>query len=64
MTKIHYLKGRIPKKDTRTTMPQMCTARTLSQKLLEKGWTQIIQRTSQKLATSKENRSLANQTKD
>jgi len=50
-------------KDTRTTMPQMCTAGTLSQKLPEKGWTETIQHTSQKLATSKEKRSIANQTK-
>jgi len=63
-TKVQYLEGRIPKKDTRTTMPQMRTAWTLSQKLPEKGWTQTIQRTSQKLAASEENRPVANQTKD
>jgi len=45
-------------------MPQMCTAWTLSQVLPETGWSQTIQRTSQKLATSEENRSVANLTKD
>jgi len=45
-------------------MPQMGTDGTLTQKLPEQGWTQTIQRTSQKLATSKENRPVANQTKD
>jgi len=41
-TKIQYLKGRIPKKDTRTTMPQVCTTRTLGQELHKKSWTQTI----------------------
>jgi len=63
-TNIQYLKGRIPKKNTRTTMSQMRTTRTLGQELYEKGWTQTIQRTSQELATREENRPLANQTKD
>jgi len=45
-------------------MPQMRTAWTLSQELPEKRRTQIIQRTSQELATHKENHPLANQTKD
>jgi len=48
----------------RTAMPQMRTTGTLSQKLPKKGWTQTIQYTSQKLATSEENRPVANQTKD
>jgi len=63
-TKIQYLKGRIPKKDTRTTMPQVCTTGTLGQELPEKSWTPRIQCTSQELATRKENHPVANQTKD
>jgi len=45
-------------------MPQVRTTGTLSQEVHEKGWTQTIQHTSQKLATREENRLLANQTKD
>ena len=41
-TKIQYLKGRIPKKDTKTIMPQVCTTRTLGQELHEKRLTQTI----------------------
>jgi len=63
-TKIQYLKGRIPKKDTRATMSQVRTAWTLSQELPEKRRTQTIQYTSQELATREENCSVANQTKD
>jgi len=63
-TKIQHLEGRIPKEDARTTMPQVRTARTLSQELPEKRWTQTIQRTIQELATRQENRPLANQTKN
>jgi len=62
-TKIQYLKGRIPKKDTRTTMPQVCTTGTLGQELPEKRETQTIQRIRQELATREENRPLANLTK-
>jgi len=64
MTKIQHLEGRIPKEDKRTTMPQVRTTGTLSQKLPEKRWTQTIQRTIQELATREENRPLVNQTKD
>jgi len=42
----------------------MCTAQALSQELPKEGRTQTIQYTNQELATKKENRSLANQTKD
>jgi len=63
-TKVQYIESRIPKKDPRTTMPQMRKTWTLSQRLLKTGWTQTIERTSQKLATRKENRPLANQTED
>jgi len=45
-------------------MPQMRTAGTFSPKLPKKRWTQTIQRTSQKLATSEDNRPLADQTND
>jgi len=45
-------------------MPQMRTTWTLSQELTERRRTQTIQRTSQELATSEENRPLADQTKD
>jgi len=64
MTEVQYLEGSIPKKDMRTTMPQMGTAWTLSQELPERRLTQTIQRTSQERATREENRSLANQTSD
>jgi len=64
MTEIQYLEGRIPKKNTRTTMSQMRTTGTLSQELPEKRWTQTIERTSQGLATREETCPLANQTKD
>jgi len=64
MTNIQYLKGGIPKKDTRTTMPQVSTIRTLGQELPEKRGTQTIQRTSQQVATHEESRPVANQTKD
>jgi len=64
MTEIEYLEGRIPKKNTRTTMSQIRTAGTLSQELPEKRWTQTIQRTIQELATREEKRPLANQPKD
>jgi len=36
MTEIQHLEGRIPKEDMRTTMPQVRTTGTLSQKLPEK----------------------------
>jgi len=42
-------------------MPPMRKTWTLSQRLLKKGRTQTVQRTSQKLATPKENRPVANQ---
>jgi len=64
MTKIQHLEGRMPKKDTRTTMPQVRSTWTHSQELLEKRRTQTIQRTSRQLATSEENRPVANQTQD
>ena len=51
MTEIQHLKGRIPKEDTRTTMSQVRTTRTLSQELPEKGRTQTLQRASPELAT-------------
>jgi len=45
-------------------MPQVGITGTLSQELPEKRWTQTIQRRSQELGTSEENRTLANQTKE
>jgi len=36
---IQYLKGRISKTDTRTTMPQVRTIGTLGQELHENRWT-------------------------
>jgi len=51
MTEIQHLEGRIPKKDTRTTIPQLRTTRTLSQELPETSETQSIQRTDQGMAT-------------
>jgi len=50
-TKIQHLKRRIPKPDTRTTMPQVRTTGTLGQELPEKRWTQTIQPTIPELAT-------------
>jgi len=64
MTEIEHLEGRIPKKDTRTTRPQVHTTGTLSQELPEKRRAQTIQRTNQELATREQNRPLANQTKN
>ena len=61
---IQYLKGRIPKKDTRATMPQVCTTGTLGQELHKRRGTQTIPHTSPELATREENSPLANQTKD
>jgi len=63
-SEIQHVKGRIPKENTRTTMPQVRTTGTPSQELPEKRWTQTIQRTIQELATREENRPLANQPKD
>jgi len=53
----------LPKKDVRTTMPQVRTTRRLSQELPKKRWTQTTRRIRQDLATRQENRPLANKTK-
>jgi len=50
MTKIEHLERRIPKENSRTTIPQMPTTCTLSQELQKERRAQIIQRTSQELS--------------
>jgi len=63
-TKVQHLKRRIPTKNSRTTMTQMRTTRTLSQGLHNEGWAQTIPRTSQELTTHEETYSLVDQTQD